>query len=135
MANIQEEEKAEAQIAKVYTNKLTCVITGDTTQFARAYYEKRVAAAGSEKILHETYCSKKAKSLLQRGFPVSEVRKVLGVSDITTEVPQEILSAILCTTEEKQAAILALQPQVQTTKVSVEEFLNKLTTYVENIKK
>lgn len=88
MAN-QKKEKDKS------TFKLTCIITGKSVVINKDYYDKKVSEAGSEQALHETYACKQAKSLLKRGYSVSEIRKLLNATDATNQVSDATIRKIV----------------------------------------
>lgn len=77
------------------TFKLTCIITGKTVTINKDYYEKKASEAGDEATLHETYACKQAKSLLKRGYSISEIRKLLNASHVETPVSESTIRKIL----------------------------------------
>lgn len=88
MAN-QKKEKDKS------TFKLTCIITGKSVVINKDYYEKKVAEAGDEQSLLETYACKQAKSLLKRGYSVNEIRKLLNATELTTNVSEATIRKIV----------------------------------------
>lgn len=63
------------------SKKVTCIITGSSYIFSTEYYKKKVAEYKDEDNLKKYFILKKAKSLLDRGFSVQEVRKHLDIDD------------------------------------------------------
>lgn len=60
---------------------LICQITGKKYIFAQAYYDKKVEEYGDINNLRRLFVTKKAKSLIERGYSVVEIRNLLGISD------------------------------------------------------
>lgn len=61
--------------------KVTCLITGQTVMMGKDYFAKKAEEYGSEDKLRKYYISKKAKSLVRRGYSVNEIRKILNITE------------------------------------------------------
>jgi len=59
---------------------LVCKLTGKKYVFALEYYEKRVEEYGDINNLRKYFVTKKAKSLIERGYSAQEVRNLLAVT-------------------------------------------------------
>ena len=58
--------------------KVTCLITGQSVMMGKDYFTKKAQEYGGEDNLKKYYISKKAKSLVRRGYGVNEIRKILS---------------------------------------------------------
>ena len=79
------------------TVKLTCNITGKSLQASKDYYSKKVQKIGSEKLLHETYICREAKTLLKKGYSIEYIRETLNANNsftsrLTDEQAQELVN-------------------------------------------
>lgn len=80
------------------TRKLVCIVTGKPLIATKAYYARKVEAAGSEDILHDTYICREAKTMIRNGTSIERIREILNVqTDKLGEVPQELINDILST--------------------------------------
>jgi len=67
--------------------KVVCLITGQSVMMGKDYFAKKAEEYGSEENLKKFYISKKAKSLVRRGYSVTEIRKILNITE--TGLPSE----------------------------------------------
>lgn len=58
-----------------------CLITGQSVMMGKDYFAKKAEEYGGEDNLRKYYISKKAKSLVRRGYSVNEIRKILNVTE------------------------------------------------------
>ena len=121
MADIQKEKKS---------TKITCIVTGKTTQITRDYYDKKIAEFGSEQNLHSKYICKQAKSMLKRGYSLQEVQDVLGKSDVDIQHLQAKINEII---SEKDSENFMPEQPLQglniDVKPQVRAFINNLKNY------
>lgn len=61
--------------------KVMCLITGQSVMMGKDYFAKKAEEYGGEDNLRKYYISKKAKSLVRRGYSVNEIRKILNVTE------------------------------------------------------
>lgn len=61
--------------------KVACLITGQTVMMGKDYFAKKAEEYGGENNLRKYYISKKAKSLVRRGYSVNEIRKILNITE------------------------------------------------------
>jgi len=61
--------------------KVVCLITGQSVMMGKDYFAKKAEEYGSEENLKKFYISKKAKSLIRRGYSVNEIRKILNITE------------------------------------------------------
>lgn len=75
---------------------LVCKITGKKYIFALEYYEKRVEEYGDINNLRKYFVTKKAKSLIERGYSAQEIRNLLAVTakELLPDDSQEIKDVI-----------------------------------------
>lgn len=119
MAETTKEKKKKS------STKLTCIITGKTTLFSEDYYAKKIQDAGTEEILKTTYCCKQAKSLLKRGYSVSEVRNILGAEGDVVDVDESTVKKILGTED------VTATPELEKieTSTAIKIFIQQLKDY------
>lgn len=60
---------------------LTCIITGNKYTFASGYFERKAEEYGGVENLKKYFVTKKVKSLIQRGYGVDEIRKILNIDE------------------------------------------------------
>lgn len=60
---------------------LTCLITGKKYAFNAEYFNKKVESYGDVETLRKYFITRKAKSLIVRGYSVEEIRKILDVEE------------------------------------------------------
>ena len=58
---------------------LICMITGNKYTFAKDYYDKKIEEYKSEESLRKFFITKKAKTYLNKGYSVREIRNMLNV--------------------------------------------------------
>jgi len=61
--------------------KVTCLITGQSVMMGKDYFAKKAAEYGGEDNLRKYYISKKAKSLVRRGYGINEIRRILNITE------------------------------------------------------
>ena len=69
--------------------KVTCLITGQSVLMGKDYFAKKSEEYGCEDNLRKFYISKKAKSLIRRGYGVNEIRKILNITDTLLDEDNE----------------------------------------------
>ena len=62
--------------------KVVCLITGQSVMMGKDYFAKKAEEYGGEENLKKYYISKKAKSLVRRGYSVNEIRKILNITEV-----------------------------------------------------
>lgn len=67
------------------SRKVSCLITGQSLIMGKDYFEKKCTEYGSVENLKQFYISSKAKKLLQRGYSVEEIRKILNIDSSSLE--------------------------------------------------
>ena len=63
------------------SRSLTCLITGKKYTFSSEYFDKKVESYGDVETLRKYFITRKAKSLIMRGYSVDEIRKILDVEE------------------------------------------------------
>lgn len=76
--------------------KLTCIVTGKSLLASEEYYKKKLQKAESEQHLHQSYVCREAKTLLQKGLTVEQIRKQFNVSEDVPMPPGHIIKSIVC---------------------------------------
>jgi DNA-binding transcriptional MerR regulator len=110
--------------------KCTCPITGQSLLFGKDYWDKKVKEFGSEDNLRSFYVARKCKTLLARGFTVTEIRKLLSIVD--DSLPNEADLAHICEyyskkkTSQMRRFESSLNFNQQTTDEDVKIFLNTI---------
>jgi len=111
------------------TKKLKCIVTGKSLQASIEYYNKKLEKAGGEDQLKKTYICKEARDLIEKGLTIEQIRKQLGVENVTTHVPEEVIREL--TTNEfglkKNTLFSGISSFThQETDPEVKEFINKI---------
>jgi hypothetical protein len=85
--------------------KVVCLITGQSVMMGKDYFAKKSEEYGSEDNLRKYYISKKAKSLVKRGYTVNEIRKILNVTEpgLLEGDADEVKGVILFHNNDKQS--------------------------------
>jgi hypothetical protein len=85
--------------------KVVCLITGQSVMMGKDYFAKKAEEYGSEDNLRKYYISKKAKSLVKRGYTVNEIRKILNVTEpgLLEGDVDEVKGVILFHNNDKQS--------------------------------
>lgn len=71
--------------------KVTCAITGITYYFKGEYLQKKIHEYGGVDNLLAYFTVKKVHKYLNRGFNVQEIRNILNIKDVSTEVNEQQL--------------------------------------------
>lgn len=114
------------------TRKLICIVTGKPLIATKAYYARKVEAAGSEEVLHDTYICREAKTMIRNGTSIDRIREILNVdASELKDVPQEIINDILSvqskTSIRRINNITTTSNMVNTTTdPDVKKYINKL---------
>jgi hypothetical protein len=83
--------------------KVTCLITGQSVLMGKDYFSKKAEEYGGDENLRKFYISKKAKSLIRRGYSVNEIRKILNITDtLLDQESDEVRGVIQYHSTEKQ---------------------------------
>ena len=77
------------------TRKLICNITGKTLLAAKAYYEKKVAKAGTEEALHSLYVCKEARDCLKKGYTVDQTQDKLNAINPDCKLTDDDIKTII----------------------------------------
>lgn len=62
---------------------LQCIITGSKYTFSKDYFSKKVEEYDGEDALKRFFITKKAKTYLNKGYSIQEIRNILGIEDNT----------------------------------------------------
>jgi hypothetical protein len=113
--------------------KVMCLITGQTVIMGKDYFLKKVQEYGSEDNLKKYYISKKARSLIRRGYTVNEMRKILNIVEpnLPGENEQSIKDIISYHSTDKQTISTKRLQSAQnfimsTSDEDVKEFINNI---------
>jgi hypothetical protein len=69
------------------TRKIRCIVTGSEYTFNKDYYAKKIDEFGEEDDLKKFFITKKAKTYLNKGYSVQEIRNILSVEDSSLPDP------------------------------------------------
>lgn len=113
--------------------KVMCLITGQTVIMGKDYFTKKAQEYGSEDNLKKYYVSKKARSLIRRGYTVSEIRKILNIVEpnLPNENEQSVKDIISYHSTDKQTISTKRLQSAQnfimsTSDEDVKEFINNI---------
>lgn len=119
------------------SRQVRCPITGQSLILGKDYFLKKAEEYGSEENLRKFYIGKKAKKLLERGYSVDEIRKILNIteSDLPSSSSQEIKEVTNYHGGEKVTAInrrleSSLNFVMQTSDEDVAKFINNITNTI-----
>lgn len=110
-----------------------CLITGQTVIMGKDYFTKKAQEYGSEDNLKKYYVSKKARSLIRRGYTVSEIRKILNIVEpnLPNENEQSVKDIVSYHSTDKQTISTKRLQSAQnfimsTSDEDVKEFINNI---------
>jgi len=63
------------------SRSLQCLVTGNKYNFGKEYFAKKIEEFESEDNLKRFFITKKAKTYLNKGYSVQEIRNILGIED------------------------------------------------------
>ena len=63
------------------SRKITCLITGKSYTYGQDYYDKKVKDYVDEDNLKKYFITQKAKSYLNKGYSIQEIRNILNVDE------------------------------------------------------
>jgi hypothetical protein len=110
--------------------KCTCPITGQSLIFGKEYWEKKVKEFGSEENLKTFYVARKCKSLLGRGFTVTEIRRLLSITDPDLPKDEELIHICEYHSKKKTSQMRRFESSLnfnqQTSDEEVKIFLNTI---------
>ena len=78
------------------SRKITCLITGKSYTYGQDYYDKKVKDYVDEDNLKKYFITQKAKSYLNKGYSIQEIRNILNVDEFNLPSPdsQELVELI-----------------------------------------
>jgi hypothetical protein len=113
--------------------KVMCLITGQTVIMGKDYFAKKAQEYGSEDNLKKYYVSKKARSLIRRGYTVNEIRKILNIVEpnLPNENDQSVKDLVSYHATDKQTISTKRLQSAQnfimsTSDEDVKEFINNI---------
>lgn len=113
--------------------KVVCLITGQTVIMGKDYFAKKAQEYGSEDNLKKYYVSKKARSLIRRGYTVNEIRKILNIVEpnLPSENEQSVKDLLTYHSTDKQTISTKRLQSAQnfimsTSDEDVKEFINNI---------
>ena len=63
------------------SRRITCLITGKSYTYGQDYYEKKTKDYIDEDSLKKYFITQKAKSYLNKGYSIQEIRNILNVDE------------------------------------------------------
>ena len=63
------------------SRKIVCQVTGKGYTFAKDYFEKKVVEYQDEDSLKKYFITRKAKTYLNKGYSIKEIRNILNADD------------------------------------------------------
>mgnify|MGYP003119773697 FL=1 len=63
------------------SRKITCLITGKSYTYGQDYYDKKIKDYVDEDNLKKYFITQKAKSYLNKGYSIQEIRNILNVDE------------------------------------------------------
>lgn len=116
--------------------KVTCLITGQSVMMGKDYFIKKAEEYGGEDNLRKYYISKKAKSLVRRGYSVTEIRKILNITEpgLPSEDTDSIRDLVSYHSSEKQTISAkrlesAKNFMMQSSDEDVKAFINNIKNF------
>ena len=78
------------------SRKITCLITGKSYTYGQDYYDKKIKDYIDEDNLKKYFITQKAKSYLNKGYSIQEIRNILNVDEFNLPSPdsQELVELI-----------------------------------------
>jgi len=78
------------------SRKITCLITGKSYTYGQDYYDKKIKDYDDEDNLKKYFITQKAKSYLNKGYSIQEIRNILNVDEFNLPDPdsQELVELI-----------------------------------------
>ncbi|NBP02354.1 MAG: hypothetical protein EBU90_20005 [Proteobacteria bacterium] len=116
----------------VSDRQVICLITGQSLVMGKDYFEKKAIEYGSIDNLKTFYISKKAKQLIQRGYSVLEIRKILNAVEpgLVPENDQRIKELLAFhkapSTETNRRLESGLNFSMQSSDEDVASFINNI---------
>ena len=74
------------------SRRITCLITGKSYTYSQDYYDKKVKDYIDESNLKKYFITQKAKTYLNKGYSIPEIRNILNVDE--TELPSSDSHAV-----------------------------------------
>ena len=63
------------------SRRITCLITGKSYTYSQDYYNKKVSDYVDESNLKKYFITQKAKTYLNKGYSIQEIRNILSVDE------------------------------------------------------
>ena len=78
------------------SRKITCLITGKSYTYGQDYYDKKIKDYVDEDNLKKYFITQKAKSYLNKGYSIQEIRNILNVDEfnLPSSDSQELVELI-----------------------------------------
>jgi len=72
------------------SRKITCLITGKSYTYGQDYYDKKVKDYVDEDNLKKYFITQKAKTYLNKGYSIQEIRNILNVDEFNLPAPDSL---------------------------------------------
>ncbi len=72
------------------SRKITCLITGKSYTYGQDYYDKKIKDYVDEDNLKKYFITQKAKSYLNKGYSIQEIRNILNVDEFNLPAPDSL---------------------------------------------
>jgi len=69
------------------SRRITCLITGKSYTYGQDYYDKKIKDYVDEDNLKKYFITQKAKSYLNKGYSIQEIRNILNVDELNLPSP------------------------------------------------
>ena len=63
------------------SRRITCLVTGKSYTYSKDYYDKKVKDYTDESNLKKYFITQKAKTYLNKGYSIQEIRNILNVDE------------------------------------------------------
>lgn len=115
--------------------KVKCLITGNSYTFGKDYYQKKIAEYKDEESLRKFFITKKARTYLNKGYSVKEIRNIFNVdeSELPSEDSQDIKDIInhhnLNFNTNKKRVLKNINFSTHKSDLEVSQFINTIRQY------
>ncbi len=86
------------------SRRITCLITGKSYTYGQDYYDKKIKDYVDEVNLKKYFITQKAKTYLNKGYSIQEIRNILNVEEANLPAPDSELLAELIEFHKIQAS-------------------------------
>ena len=114
---------------------IQCIVTGSKYTFSKEYYAKKVEEFENVENLKRFFITKKAKTYLNKGYSIQEIRNILNIEDNSLPNPdsQDIKDLIdfhkIRNSSNRKKITSTLNFATHKSDDSVAEFINNIKDY------